>query len=178
MKMYRCRICGETFLGTEAPSHCPFCGAHREYFVDTTEYPEDINDVHLTEVERANVEQAVELERGNSRFYMAMAQHRDNKKLASAYKRLAKIEAEHASVFCKLLGVTKPSDLLDPSDASDDWCANIEASIEREQRASRFYAEVVQRATSERVKEVFASVSEIEADHIELDHAAKGVAGC
>jgi len=29
MKMYRCRICGETYLGAEAPSHCPFCGAHR-----------------------------------------------------------------------------------------------------------------------------------------------------
>lgn len=178
MKMHRCRICGETFLGTEAPSHCPFCGAHREYFVDTSEYPEDINDIQLTEVERADIEQAIELERGNARFYMAMAAHRDNMKLSSAYKRLAKIEAEHASVFCKLGKVAKPSDLLEPSEASDDWCANIEDSIAREQRASRFYAEFAGRATSERLKEVFAAISEIEDDHIELDNVAKGVAGC
>ncbi len=178
MKMYRCRICGETYLGSECPSHCPFCGAHAEYFVDTTGYPEDINVVDLTEVERNDVMQAIELERGNARFYMAMAQHRDNMKLASAYKRLAKIEAEHASVFCKLAGTAKPADLLDPADASDDWCANIDDSIGREQRASRFYAEVSQRATSARIKEVFEAVSAIEADHIELDGVAKGVAGC
>ena len=27
MKLHRCRICGETYLGVERPSHCPFCGA-------------------------------------------------------------------------------------------------------------------------------------------------------
>jgi rubrerythrin len=146
--------------------------------VDTVDYPEDINSVDLTEVERADVEDAIELERGNSRFYMAMAQHRDNKKLASAYKRLAKIEAEHASLFSKLLGVAKPEDLLDPAEASGDWCANIDDSIAREQRASRFYAEVVKRATNDRVKEVFSAVSVVEADHIDLDHVAKDIAGC
>ncbi len=178
MKMYRCRICGETYLGAEAPSHCPFCGAHSELIVDTSEYPEDINAVQLTEVERDDLLAAVDLERGNSRFYSAMAQHRDNPKLASAYKRLAKIEAEHCSVFCKLLGQKKPGDLLEPSEASDDWCANIEDSIAREQRASRFYAEVSARATNDRIKEVFAAVSDVEKDHIELDNVAKGVAGC
>ena len=179
MKMYRCRICGETYLGSERPSHCPFCGAHPEYIVDTTEYPEDINDVDVTEVERNDLIQAVQLERGNARFYLGMSKHKsDNQKLASAYKRLGKVEAEHCELFCKLARVDVPEDLLIAEEVSLDWCANIEESISREQRASRFYAEVVERATNERIKEVFSAVSAVEADHIELDGIAKVVAGC
>lgn len=178
MKMYRCRICGETYLGSEAPSHCPFCGAHRELLIDTLDYPEDINTVAITETERNDLLQAIELERGNARFYLAMAAHKDNLKLSSTYKRLSKIEAEHCSVFCKLAGVSKPADLLTPSEAADDWCANIDDSLIREQKASDFYAQVVGRSTNERIREVFAAVSEIELDHIDLDHLAKSVAGC
>jgi len=178
MKMHRCRICGETFLGTEVPSHCPFCGAHRELFVDTTEYPEDLNVVDLTEVERNDVMEAIELERSNTRFYLAMATHHDDMKLASAYKRLSKIEAEHCSLFCKLAGVRKPVDLLEPSAAAADWCANIAESREREMRAAAFYKQVVGRATNERIREVFTAVSAVEADHIELDALAAHLAGC
>lgn len=178
MKMYRCRICGDTYLGSEAPSHCPFCGAHRELIVDTLDYPENINEVDLTEMERNDLLEAIELERSNTRFYLGMATHRDNATLSSAYKRLAKIEAEHCSVFCKLAKVAKPDDLMEPGDAGLDWCANIDESLAREQRASRFYADASDRATNDRIKEVFAAVSDIEADHIDLDMVAKGVAGC
>jgi len=178
VKMYRCRICGETHLGYDRPSNCPFCGAHAELIVLASEFPAGINDVQLTEAERADVLEAIELERSNARFYRAMAAHRDNDALSSAYKRLATIEAEHCSVFSKLAGVAKPADLLEPSEASEDWCANIDESLAREQKASRFYAGVVERATGERIKEVFAAVSAVEADHIDLDHLAKTYADC
>ncbi len=178
MKMYRCRICGETYLGSEAPSHCPFCGAHREAIVDTTEYPEDINQVDITEIERNDLLEAIELELSNARFYFAMAAHKDDMKLSSTYKRLAKVEAEHCELFCKLAGVPEPEDLTTPGEASDDWCANIEESVAREQRASKFYADAMGRATNERVKEVFGAVSLVEADHIELDGVASRLAGC
>lgn len=178
MKMYRCRICGETILASEAASHCPFCGAHREFIVDTIDYPEDINSVDLTEVERNDLMEAVELERSNTRFYLAMAAYRDDLKLSSAYKRLAKVEAEHCSLFCKLLKTTKPGDLSEPSVAPADWCVNIAESREREARASAFYAQVVGRATNERIREVFMAVSAVEADHIALDDLASSMAAC
>ena len=179
MKMYRCRICGETYLGSEAPSHCPFCGAHRELLIDTTEYPENINDVQPTEVEKKDLLAAIELERNNTHFYLGMGKHKaDNPKLASAYKRLAKVEAEHCELFCKLASVPVPDDLMVAEEVSADWCANIEASIGREQYASAFYAESAERATDARIKEVFDAVSAIETDHIELDGTAKDVAGC
>lgn len=178
MRLLRCRICGETFLGTDAPSHCPFCGAHREYFVDTLDYPEDINEVPITEIERDDLHAAIELERSNTRFYLAVASHRDDLRLSSAYKRLAKVEAEHCSLFCKLASVAKPADLLEPGDASDDWCENIEDSAAREKRATSLYALFADRATNERIREVFHAVSEVETDHIAVDAVASALAGC
>jgi len=173
MKMYRCRICGETYLGSESPSHCPFCGAHRELIVDTADYPEDINTVQLTEVEHADLETAIELERSNTRFYLAMAQRGDNSTLANAYKRLAAVETEHCSLFCKLARQPKPADLPEPSDELGSWEADIDESARREHRASDLYAEFAGRATSAHLKEVWAAVSAVEADHIELDALAK-----
>ncbi len=178
MKMLRCRICGETYLGTEVPSHCPFCGAHREHIVPAPEYPADINEVQLAEVERGDLETSIELERSNTRFYLGMAQHKDEHVLSSTYKRLAKVEAEHCELFCKLAGLEEPEDLDVPEEVSDDWCANIAESVKREQRASRLYRQFAERATNERIREVFDAVSVVESDHIELDGETSSYAGC
>ncbi len=178
MEFYRCRICGETYLGDAAPGRCPFCGVTADYFVLTQVFPETINEVHVTELERADLITAIELERDNARFYRALSLRREDPKLASAYKRLANVEAEHCSIFCKLAGVAKPADLLEPSEAPDDWCANISESLAREQRAAAFYAEAADRATSERIAEVLAAVSAVERDHIQLDGVAARIAGC
>ncbi len=178
MEFYRCRICGETFLGDAAPNRCPFCGVTETYFVLTQAFPEDINAVHITEMERADLLTAIELERDNARFYRALSQFREEPKLASAFKRLANVEAEHCSLFCKLAGVVKPADLLEPSVVPEDWCANISESLAREQNAAAFYAEAAGRATGERVAEVLAAVSAVERDHIQLDGVAARIAGC
>lgn len=178
MRLLRCRICSETYLGSDTPSHCPFCGAHAEYFVETSEFPEGLNDVDLTEIERTDLAEAIELERSNTRFYLAMAQSYGNPALSSAYKRLARIEAEHCSVFCKIARMAKPTDLATPSEASGDWCANIEESVARENKASRFYSAAAGRATNERVREIFSAISEVEADHIAVDGIATRLASC
>ena len=174
MKIYRCRICGETYLGSSAPAMCPFCGAHMELIVDTADYPEDINKVQPTEVERADLETSIDLELSNTRFYLGMSKRCDNPKLASAYKRLAAIESEHCSVFSKLADTTKPADLHEPGDELGSWEADIDESLKREKRASALYAEFSARATSPRLVEVWNAVSAIEADHIVLDDVAKG----
>ena len=177
MNFYRCRICGETYLGAEAPSRCPFCGVTAEFFVLTTEYV-DAGPADLSDDERADVERAIELERGNARFYRGLSTRRDNLALASAFKRLATVEAEHCSVFSKLLGVPKPGDLLEPAAADGDWCEGVAESLARETRASAFYAEASARATNPRLAEVLAAVSAVEVDHIELDGIAAQIAGC
>lgn len=172
MKMYRCRICGETYLGYEAPENCPFCGAHKEYMQMPEEYTAGINEVQVTETERADLEASIELETANTRFYLGMAQRKDNDTLRSAYKRLAKVEAEHCEVFCKLAGVEPPADLMTPGDTTGSWAGDIEESRRRETRATALYATFAERATNERLREVWEAVSAVEADHIELDDLA------
>ena len=173
MKMYRCRICGETYLGYEAPTNCPFCGAHAELFVALGDYPEDINVLQLTESERADLDTSIEVERSNTRFYLAMSRRTDNPGLASTYKRLAAVEAEHCSLFCKLARVPKPADIREPGEELGSWLADIDESARREHRASGLYTEFAARATSPRLVEVWTAVSAVETDHIDLDEAAK-----
>lgn len=173
MKMYRCRICGETYLGAERPSNCPFCGAHAELIVDTADYPLDINKIQPTETEHADLETSIDLELANTRFYLGMAARCDNDLLSNAYKRLAAVESEHCGLFCKLAGQPKPADLHEPGDELGTWEADIDESLRRETRASQLYAEFSARATSPRLLEVWKAVSAVEADHIVLDGIAK-----
>lgn len=172
LKMYRCRICGETYLGYEEPGNCPFCGAHVEFFTVPEGYDPAINSISPTESERADLEASIEIERANTRFYLGMAERKDNDTLRSAYKRLAKVEAEHCSVFCKLAGVSKPADLMTPGETTGSWAGDINESLARENRATALYAGFAARATSERLREVWEAVSAVEADHITLDELA------
>ncbi|MDO8949700.1 MAG: hypothetical protein Q7V61_04185 [Actinomycetota bacterium] len=172
LKMYRCRICGETYLGYENPGNCPFCGAHAEFFGPPEEFDASINTVELTEIERGDLESSIEIERANARFYLGMAERKDNDTLRSTYKRLAQVEAEHCSVFCKLLRVGKPADLLVPGETTGTWATDIAESLKRENRATALYASFAARATNERLREVWNAVSAVEADHITLDDLA------
>ncbi len=178
MDFYRCRICGETYLGVRPPSRCPFCGVAEDNFVRTTEYVENGTPPQLTEAERADVLHAIDMERGNARFYRALAGHIENPKLASAFKRLASVEAEHCSVFCKLAGAPVPVDLNEPGDGRGTWCDNVKESLARELRASNFYAEVAGRASNPKVVETFLAIGAVERDHIELDGIAATIANC
>ncbi len=172
LRMYRCRICGEVYLGYAPPQNCPFCGAHVEHLARSEEYPAGIDDVQLTETERADLESSIELERANARFYLGMAERRDNDVLRSAYKRLAAIETEHAELFCTLARIDMPADIGQPGETTGSWATDIEESLTRENRAAGLYATFAARATSERLREVWSAVSAVETDHITLDELA------
>lgn len=169
MQLIRCRICGETYLGTDTPSRCPFCGAEERYLVGPDEFSVAENAVTVTEVERNDLDTAIALERSNARFYAAMAGLAGDEELASAYKRLSAVEAEHCSLFCKLAGETKPDDLRVPEGEPVSWSEAIAESASRERRAADFYAAAAARATNPRILEVFEAVSAVEVDHLELD---------
>lgn len=178
MNFYRCTICGETYLGTRPPGRCPFCGVTDDFFVLTQIFDENGAMPALSDTESADVLHAVDLERGNARFYRALSHHADNPKLASGFKRLAAVEAEHCSIFCKLAGVAKPAGLLEPAEEHGTWCDGVQESLARELRASIFYAEAAGRARNARVAEVFSALAAVERDHIELDGVAASIAAC
>lgn len=175
MNFYRCRICGETYLGVKPPSRCPFCGVTEDFFTLTHEYP-GVSSPELSDAEKADLQHAIELERGNARFYRSLGMKHGNEMLSSAFKRLSSIEAEHCSVYCKLLGVEKPADLLEPANGHGTWCDDVKESLARELRASQFYTEAAGRARHPRVTETFLALSAVERDHIELDGIAAQLA--
>jgi len=169
--VWRCRICGDSYLGSESPSNCPFCGSRHEYIVATADFPKgDINDVPITDSERVDLQYAAELEITNKTFYVGLGSKGEHSALlSSAFRALAKVENEHLSIFGKLLKAKVPNAPSHPIPVDEKWADNIMQSNKDEVIASTFYREAAERATTPRVKEVFTALAEVEEDHIAID---------
>ena len=158
-------ICGDPYIGNSPPDCCPFCGAHQQYIKEAKEA--EVNfDVELTEKDRANSERALQVEVSNAAFYFCAAERTDDAEGKLLFKVLGKVEAEHASVWKKILK-------LDSVPKGDDSChtsnrENLEDSHAREDRAIAFYKKAAAEADNERVKEIFEAFVEVETDHLKL----------
>lgn len=172
MKFYRCLICGDPYMGSEKPSHCPFCGALKEHLVSAADWVDENESIgELTDASRANLEQALQLEVNNKAFYADASAKADLIEMQGIFKNLSKIEGEHASTIKKILKVDPPAPEEAKKTASDSIHDNLEAAREREKFASSFYAASAGEATEDRVRKVFATLAEIESDHIQLESA-------
>ena len=164
-KLYRCEICGDAYIGFNPPPNCPFCGAHIEYIKEAKEA--DVNfDIDLTAKDRANAEHALQVEISNAAFYMCAAGQTDDPEGKILFKALGKIEAEHASIWRKILklGAVKPG---------TDTChtqnvENLKESHARETRAIDFYRKAAAEADHPRIRQLFAALVDIETDHLHL----------
>ena len=167
MKVYRCRICGEVYIGEERPRSCPFCGAHQAYFVLAKEWtlikPEDLSDIT-----KENLKKALELEINNTNFYKAVSQRSQDVYVQSMFKGLSKVEREHASTICKHLGIEKPNLDLGSDKAVDSDEENIQEANRRERSAVKFYGQASNQAPEQEIKEFFEALMQIESDHIVL----------
>jgi rubrerythrin len=99
--------------------------------------------------------------------------------LMAMFKALSKVEAEHASVIRKLLGLPKESQEEDTRGRCHAIeSENLKEAHDREQKAIVFYAQAAEVAVEPRVKEVFTAFVEIEKTHLELnDKAMKSFPG-
>jgi len=173
MKVFRCRICGDPYVGYEKPKNCPFCGAHEEFMVEASTWRDENKLDELSEVSRKNLEKALELEMSNSAFYRCAAEHASDIECQGMFKALAKIEAEHATVISKLLGIPRPDLTKIEVHCTRNDLENVEESSRRETNASEFYAKAGEEAVEPRVREVFFALVDIERDHLDLDAQAK-----
>ncbi len=168
MKVYRCLICGETFLGTEAPSRCPFCGAYSQHMVLADDWWE--RKAELTDVSKANLERALELEESNSAFYACATKEAQKAGEPVAYpmfKRLGKVEMEHAEAIQKLLGL--PTGSSRTEGCARDTIENMKQAHAREDRAIKFYSKAADEAQEPVIKEFLQALVEIERDHLALE---------
>ncbi len=167
-KLYKCQICGDPYLGDEAPINCPYCGAKKHHFVDAHDYVNKFTqENNFTKEEMNNFSAALDIEIGNASFYKAASENSTEDFHKWLFKALMKVESEHASIFAKHLKISKPA--LFDVEASNDGEKNLQESHRREQIAIENYKQFADAATTARAKEVFSALVEIEEDHLGLE---------
>ncbi len=165
VKLWRCEICGDPYIGDEAPANCPFCGAKRKYIKEFEDAKANF-DVELNEKDKANAEYALKVEVSNTVFYFCAAKKVPELEGQKLFKALGKVEAEHASVWKKILKLDKiPSG---DDSCSTDYKEDLEDSHARETRAIEFYKKAAAESSNGCVKEIFEAFVEVETDHLKL----------
>ncbi|MEA3488775.1 MAG: ferritin family protein [Candidatus Omnitrophota bacterium] len=167
MKVYRCRVCGEVYIGEEKPKSCPFCGAHETYFVLAKEWKLLYIDL-LSDISKDNLRKALDLEINNTNFYKAVSGKSKDIYISSMFKGLSKVEREHASALCKHLKIQRPDSNVGSDEAVDSDQENIKEANRRERSAVKFYGEAMKQAPEKEIKEFFNALMQIESDHIVL----------
>jgi len=165
VKLWRCEICGDAYIGEEPPTNCPFCGAQRKYIKEAKQAGVNF-DVVLNEKDKANAEHALQVEISNAAFYFCAAEKTDDEEGKLLFKALGRVEAEHASVWRKILK-------MDNVPKGDDSChisnkENLQDSHERETRAIEFYKKAAEESENQRIKQIFEAFVEVETDHLHL----------
>jgi rubrerythrin len=169
VKILRCRICGDPYIGSEAPKQCPFCGASQRFFVDADNWNPNEFNVDISIVSQKNLEAALKLELDNAAFYdcakNAAEKANDNYNF-SKFKALMKVEREHASAISKFLKISRPE--LEKLSCNPNARINTQEGWERENRAIKSYSKFKDEAKEPRLKEFFGVLVEIETDHLDL----------
>lgn len=169
MQIFRCRLCGEAYVGPGKPPTCPFCGAHSKHLIYGKDWTDENSEVELSELSRKNTETTLQLEISNAQFYRACYKDAKDPEVAAMFKSLSKMETEHASVAAKLLGIEN-DEATKVGKSKDSDLENIRESLKREQNALEHYSTFRSEAVEERIKTVFDTLLEIEKDHLSIDN--------
>lgn len=167
MKTFICEICGDAYIGSEKPHNCPFCGARTAFIKNGNEAnPIVIQDIEVSELTRKNLLETLGLEMHANAIYLCMAGKADAYEIKAMYKRLAKVELEHATIVTKILKMDMPekNDVL----CDDNDIENFKKTIELEEHAAGLYAKFAREAEETPVKIMFTAINQVEQDHIEL----------
>lgn len=167
MKTYICEICGDAYLGEEKPKNCPFCGARTAFIKEGKDAQPVVNvKENLSNISKKNLKETLELEMRANAIYTCMAGKAANYEINKMYKRLAKIELEHAIICTKILGIELPPTGSEPCSERD--VENFQKTIELEDHASSLYSEFAKTSTEKHIKILFTALNQAELDHIEL----------
>lgn len=169
VKIYRCRICGDPYIGASLPSRCPYCGAPAKYIVEAKDWDPSEFNADLSDVTRKNLQKALQLELNNASFYecaMNSAKAAGDEYMQLKFKALMKVEREHASAICKYLKTDIPKIIEATCDASAS--ANSAEGYRREGIAINSYAQYRDEADEPHLKEFFNALVEIESDHLDI----------
>ena len=167
MKLYICEICGDAYIGEEKPTDCPFCGARNNFIKNADEAKPIVNEkIEIGEISKKNLLETLALETRANAMYLCMAGKASEYKIKAMYKRLAKVEFEHAVIVTKLLGIAMPE--IVPETCADENSENFQKTIELEDHAVELYKKFTTEATEPNIRKFFGALMQVEAGHVEL----------
>jgi len=167
MKTYICQICGDAYIGTEKPADCPFCGAPRNFIKEGKEInPIVAQKFEIGEISKKNLMATYDLEIRASTIYTCMAGKGKTYEIQKMFKRLAKIELEHAVIVTKLLNMPAPE--IKTETCSEEDIENFQKTTELETHATDLYKQFAKEAGETNIRILFTALSQAEQGHIEL----------
>jgi rubrerythrin len=167
MKLFICEICGDAYIGEEKPSDCPFCGA-RGTFIKSGADAQPIAEIktEISELSKKNLMETLALETRANAVYLCMAGEAKDYQIMKMYKRLAKVELEHAIIATKLLNIAMPE--IETQNCSSEDLENFRKTIELEDHAVELYKKFTAESSEEHVRKFFGAIMQAEIGHIEL----------
>ena len=69
MNVFKCKICGDPYVGNTKPSNCPFCGAPAKFIILAENWVEP-EASELSETSKNLLEKSLEMEIDNAQFYL------------------------------------------------------------------------------------------------------------
>lgn len=167
MQTYICQICGDAYVGEGKPTECPFCGAPDNFIKPAKEARPIVNEkIEISEISRKNLEATYDLEIKASAIYTCMAGKAKTYEVKAMFKRLAKVELEHAVIATKLLG--NPAPVVAPQACADEDAENFQETVKLEKHATEVYARFLKEAAETNIRILFNALNQVEADHIKL----------
>lgn len=169
--IFRCKICGEACLLNNKPSHCPFCGAHEQWLVDSHDYVEP-GLTELTEISRKNLEFTYNLEIDASKIYHCIRKKTKDEFILGMFKTISKVELEHAELVGKLIGKDPGCEIpFEDRLCTEDRNESLNKTKILETNAIKHYKKFLEQATEPRVVEIFQALIDVEQDHLDLVNA-------
>ena len=161
--LFVCGICGEPYIGGEAPDDCPFCGAPKKFITGYDDFSTLWNG-DLTEQEKEDLQETVDLEVNATAYYRDVSDSNEKySKMNRLFKQFARVEEEHAEVACKLLGIEEPEMKGEKSKGSVE--EDLKRTRELEREAVKKYKKFMERAENENVRKFFEALIHAEKGH-------------
>ena len=167
MNVYVCEICGDAYIGEDKPTDCPFCGAKENFIKSEVEaQPIFLRQEKIGDETKKRMLETYKLETNAVAIYNCMAEKAKEYSQKAMYKRLAKVEMEHATIVTKFLAMSRPE--IEKRDCSNDEKKNFQITAELEENATVLYAQFT-RLSSEKVAKIFfTALSQVEKNHLDL----------
>jgi len=166
IKLYVCKICGEPYLGGEAPDDCPFCGAPREFLRPIEEFSE-LWKTELTEQEKKDLHETLDLEINATGYYEKISNNNDKySKQNRLFKQLARVEREHAEIAAKFLKTELPE--IKGENLKGSVKKDLERTKELENDAIKKYINFLKNAENSRVKMFYTALIHAEQGHFDI----------